>query len=414
MLEQASIELADVAVSPSQYLIDWMRGERWRLPARSVVIPLLTRAAATGEPRPERRHPAAANGIERIAFFGRLEERKGLRPFAAGLNRVEPELLRGRELEFVGSPTPAWPPRRVESLLSADVRGALRGIAFATDLDQPEALARLSRPGTLAVMPSLGETFSNAVYECLERGIPFIASNAGAPRELVAEGDRGRVLFEPTPAGVATALSRALRGSDALRPAEAAFDAQDAYDAWARVVMTAPKQADAAEPAATDEFTLLVAEHDEPRPGLEEALRRAQAASGADIVTCGARLGMKERLYLGDPGGLGLIENHYGAAALARRSLVTDEREAMWPLLARLATSGARIVSIPRALVDRRDELAADPSEPLAVAQRFEERLPAALRSLARLTVGLAAANAAVEPPRPSRLRRIVARVLRR
>jgi Glycosyl transferases group 1 len=383
------------------------------LPARSLVIPYLTHAAATGHAPPPRA-AAAPNGIERIAFFGRLEERKGLRPFAAGLNRLEPKLLRGRELEFVGASTPAWPPREVESLLSADVRGALRRISFATDLDQPEALERLSRPGTLAVMPSLGETFSNAVYECLERGIPFIASDAGAPRELVAEDDRTRVLFEPTPAGVAAALRRALSDSDALRPARSAFDAEDAYGAWADVVRMVPKGDVASERASADEFALLVGEHDEPTPGLEETLRRAQAASGADVVTCGARLGTKERLFLGDPGGLGLIENHYGAAALARASLVTDEREAMWPLLARLATGGARVASIPRALVESRDEPSADPTEALAVAQRFEERLPSPLRSLARLTVGLAAANAAAEAPRPSRLRRLVGRVVRR
>jgi glycosyltransferase involved in cell wall biosynthesis len=417
MLEQASIELADVVVSPSEYLLDWMRRERWRLASRSLVIPLLTRAAATGERGPDPLPPATANGIERIAFFGRLEERKGLRPFAAGLNRLEPELLRGRELEFVGAATPAWPPRAVESLLSADVRGALDRILFATDLDQPEALARLSRPGTLAVMPSHGETFSNAVYECLERGIPFIASDAGAPRELVAEDDRPRVLFEPTPEGVATALRGALRGSDALRPARPAFDAQAAYEAWAHVVRMTPRRASASAPRSADDFLLLVADHDTPEEQLEETLRRAQAASGADVVTCGIRLGTTERLFLGDPGGLGLIENQYGAAALARRSLVAESGEPMWPLLARLGTGGARIVSIPRALVERRDAgtAAGDrAAEALAVVHRFEERLPPALRSLARLTAGLAAANAAPEPPRRSRLRRRVKRIVRR
>lgn len=413
ILEQASIELADVVVSPSQYLVDWMRDERWRLPARSLVIPYLTRAAATGE-EPPPRAAAAANGIERIAFFGRLEERKGLRPFATALNRLEPELLRGRELEFVGAPTPAWPPRQVESLLSDDVRGALTGISFATDLDQPEALERLSRPGTLAVMPSHGETFSNAVYECLERGIPFLASDAGAPRELVAEDDRARVLFEPTAEGVADALRRALSGSEALRPARPAFAAQAAYAAWADVVRMTPQRDAASQPPHEDEFVLLVGNDDEPGPNLEATLRHAQAASGADVVTCGARTGLQERLYLGDAGGLGLIENHYGAAALVRRSLLTDAREAMWPLLARLAIGGARIVSVPRALVDRRAEAAISPAEALAVAERFEERLPRPLRSLARLTVGLAAAHAAAKPPPRSRPRRLVDRILRR
>jgi glycosyltransferase involved in cell wall biosynthesis len=411
ILEQASIELADVVVSPSRYLIEWMLQERWRLPSRSVVIPYLTRAAATGQPPPPRATPA--NGIERIAFFGRLEERKGLRAFAAGLNALEPDLLRGRELEFVGAPTPAWPPRQVEGLLSPVLRGALRKISFATDLDQPEALARLSRAGTLAVMPSLGETFSNAVYECLERGIPFIASDAGAPRELVADEDRPRVLFEPTAEGVAAALRRVLHDSNGPRPARSAVEAHTAYDAWANVVRMTPEDPSAATERRTpDDLTLLVDERDDPEPRLEETLRRAQAASGADVVTCGVRIGKTERLFLGDAGGLGLLENQYGAAALVRRSLLPHEPERMWPLLARLATGGARVVSVPRVLLERREGAPADGgAEALAVVQRFEERLPPALRSLARLTAGLAAAHAAEEHPRRSRLWRVLDRL---
>src|SRR5438874_7287979 len=48
-LERASVELADVAVSPSGYMVDWMVQEGWKLPPTTLVIPLLTRAAVTGE-----------------------------------------------------------------------------------------------------------------------------------------------------------------------------------------------------------------------------------------------------------------------------------------------------------------------------------------------------------------------------
>jgi hypothetical protein len=167
-------------------------------------------------------------------------------------------------------------------------------------------------------------------------------------------------------------------------------------------------------PPNEDEFTLIVDEHDQPEPNLEETLRHAQAASGADVVTCGVRVGGKEQLFLGDAGGLGLIDNHYGAAALVRRSLIGDAQEAMWPRLARLVTGGAQIVSVPRALVERSKEITQSPADALQVARRFEERLPPALRSLARLAAGLAAADAAGAPPRPSRLRRLVERMTRR
>jgi glycosyltransferase involved in cell wall biosynthesis len=409
-LERASVEVADVVVSPSAYLIEWMRDEGWRLPKRAVVIPHLSRSAATGEL--EARATTNGGRVTRIAFFGRLEERKGLKPFAAGLNALPPELLRDVELEFVGGATPAWPPRRIEALLAERTRRALRRISFETDLDQPEAFARLSRPGTLAVMPSLGETFSNAVYECLERGIPFIASDAGAPAELVAAEDRGRVLFKPSADGVAAALRRALSNGETLRPARPAFDPATANAQWAAVVDLQPEPSRRAEAAAS---TVVHGEEDVLDEDCVDLLTQAQAASGADVITCGVRLeDGRERLFLGEPRGLGLLANHYGTVGLVRRQLLPDglEQDDPWPLYARLSLAGAKIVSIPRALATRSKEpgnVDRDPIAALRVVQQFEARLPHSLRGLARLAAGLAAAPPQRTPPR-TLLRRLLHR----
>jgi glycosyltransferase involved in cell wall biosynthesis len=422
LLEQASLELADVVVSPSAYLVEWMRNQDWRLPARTEVIPYLTRSAATGEPT--ERAELGDGRIERLTFFGRLEERKGLEPFAAGLNRIEPQLLRKVELEFLGKATPAWPPQRVEGLLSDTTRESLRGITFETNLDQREALARFNRSGTLAIMPSLEDNSPNTVYECLERGIPFIASRLGGTAELIAPDDRERVLFEPTPAGVEAALRRVLSDGNALRPARPAFDANAAVAKWAGVIETQPSSQrrsearpavdvvvvqrergnrtarslealerqsyenfssvvetsrQAALRAGNAEWVVFLADDDLPDDDFLETLVLAQAASGADVVTCGIRLGSgAQHLFSGDPGGLGLISNGYGTVALIRRSLLSEPSLPLssdWPLLARLSLGDAQVVSIPQA----------------------------GLRSLARLAAGLAA-----DSPAPARHRRRV------
>src|SRR5204862_7382340 len=67
VLDRMSLELADVVVSPSAYLVEWMRNQGWRLPERTLVVPYLTRSAALGEPPPT----PATNGarLQRIAFF---------------------------------------------------------------------------------------------------------------------------------------------------------------------------------------------------------------------------------------------------------------------------------------------------------------------------------------------------------
>src|SRR5262249_9935988 len=199
-LGRGSVELADVVVSPSAYMLEWMRRQGWQLPPESHVVPYVTRSAATGEPQPLA--DAGYGKVERITFFGRLEERKGLKPFIAGVNALDPGLLAGIDLEFLGAATPAWPTSRIETMLAPPTRAALRAVSFQTTLDQNEALARLSEPGTLAVIPSLEDNSPNTVYECLERGIAFIAGDAGGAPQLIADGDRERVLFQPTPSAL--------------------------------------------------------------------------------------------------------------------------------------------------------------------------------------------------------------------
>jgi glycosyltransferase involved in cell wall biosynthesis len=437
VLERACLELADAVVSPSAFLIEWMRSQGWLLPSAVHVIPYLTRSGATGEPPPE----TAQNGehtVERVAFFGRVEERKGVRPFIEGINTLPPELLRGLELEFIGKSTKYWTPERVKGRLSADVRSALRRISFETNLDQDEALVRLSRPGTLAVMPSLEDNSPNVVYECLERRIPFLASGAGGTHELVAAEDRQRVLFEPTPQGVETALRRALEGDDALRPARPAFDAEESLRAWQDIIARRPEptpapaehpMVDAIVPederdavaaqsysfvrpivasdrvaglrAADAPWVLFADGQDDLSPELVETLVRTQAASGADIVSCGLEVDGEEHLFAGEPGALGVLENGYGRVALIRRTLLDDAAELWpattdpdWPLLAQLHLKGARIVSIPLPLAgstSRPGTLEHDAGDALLVVEHFERALPRHLRPLARLAAGLAA-----------------------
>ena len=135
ILEQACAELADVVVSPSAFLLEWMRSRGWRLPERALVIPYFTAPATKRAQRPK------PDPLRRLAFFGRIDERKGLNVFADALHALQPEL----EVEFVGKTTA---PDRLRALLPASV-----DVVFAGELEQRAALERLQRPGTLVVNP---------------------------------------------------------------------------------------------------------------------------------------------------------------------------------------------------------------------------------------------------------------------
>ena len=152
------------------------------------------------------------------------------------LNALEPELLDGLELEFVGKTTASWPRERVRGLLSATRRsGALAGSRSRPSSTSTRRSRGSNRPGTLAVMPSLQDNSPNTVYECLEHGIPFIASNVGGVPELIAPEDHARVLFEPTSEGLGE------HAQSACSPTETFLRCRDAPSCRRRLSTVGPR-----------------------------------------------------------------------------------------------------------------------------------------------------------------------------
>ena len=127
-------------------------------------------------------------------FFGRLEPRKGLALFVDALDRLA---RRGRapgRVTFLGGSSPRFD--SVRHIREHAQRWPVE-VRTITDFGSEEAVAYLSRPGRLAVIPSLQENASIAVTECLHAGIPFVAAATGGTPELVAPEDRARTLVAP-------------------------------------------------------------------------------------------------------------------------------------------------------------------------------------------------------------------------
>jgi glycosyltransferase involved in cell wall biosynthesis len=422
--ERASIELADAVVSPSAWLLEWMRRHRWPVPESAQVIPHIRRSVALDEIPPRAPRPSE---IRRIAFFGQLREGKGIRLFVSALNALDPTLLDGCELVFLGAASKRWTPERIEAAIGADAKARVVGVRFETGLEREEALAFLRHPATLAVMPSLLDNSPSTVVECIEHGIPFVATDTGGIAELVAPEDRPRVLCRPTTRALTDALRRALTSRPSFRPAQASGDAGTSLTAWLDVVAniapaTGPRaeaatrvaliatgepaagrarklaehtqavavdvitgesrQAGAARAAA--DWIIFLDDDDWPDAELIDSLVAAQAASGADVVTAAVRRADESgsiQLFLGDPGALGLLENAYGVIGLVRKSLVRGPLpdagvDPDWPFFARLALGGARIVSIPEAFSahsGRIGRVSDVPGDGLAVLEAFEE-----------------------------------------
>jgi glycosyltransferase involved in cell wall biosynthesis len=212
--ERLSIRCADVAWSPSRYMLRWARDHDFDLPPNTFVqqysIPGTFPAVAHGR----------AAAPRELVFFGRLEERKGLRLFCNALQLLADELgARDVSVTFLGKPQRCAGIDAVEYIdrRSTDWPFPVRVL---TELDQAEALDYLRGGDRLAVMPSPADNSPCTVYEALGWGIPFLAARAGGIPELVAAADHERVLFDSTSESLHRALRSVLeQGGWIARPA---------------------------------------------------------------------------------------------------------------------------------------------------------------------------------------------------
>ncbi|HKO56448.1 MAG TPA: class I SAM-dependent methyltransferase [Thermoanaerobaculia bacterium] len=230
--ERLSVRCADLLWSPSRYLLDWIGERGFTVPDRAYLqryamplTPFLSPRGGERVPKAgEAPFPAVQYGAapvpKEIVFFGRLEERKGLRRFCNAIHLLRDELAaRGISVTFLGKPATCAgiPSLDYIARRAASWQFPTRTL---TDLGQPEALEYLRGGERLAVMPSPFDNSPCTVYEALAWGVPFLAARTGGIPELVAAEDRGRVLFHDSTEALRAALAGVMeRGGWIARPA---------------------------------------------------------------------------------------------------------------------------------------------------------------------------------------------------
>ncbi|HUD65111.1 MAG TPA: DUF6212 domain-containing protein [Candidatus Sulfotelmatobacter sp.] len=229
-LERRSAELADVLISPSQYLVDWMISHGWRMPAKVRVVQNVVPLPESIGPSPRLSRPAA---ITEIVFFGRLEVRKGLELFcdaidllnrSADLTDVRVTFM-GKFAQIAGLHSGMYVVERARRW-----RSSLR---ILSRYGQEEALSYLNRPGILAVIPSSAENSPCVVAECLQLGLPFVATDRGGTAELIRPEDRDSCLVAPEAQVLATRLGDILTSGH--RASQLAVSQADTCEQWLRL-----------------------------------------------------------------------------------------------------------------------------------------------------------------------------------
>lgn len=243
--ERHGAAMADALISPSQYLVDWMKAHGWDLPAQVMVIPNIVRLPESATPLPQKAEPQV---ISEVVFFGRLEVRKGLELFCDAIDLLNQAVdltairitFMGKFSHVVGLHSGMYVAERARRWRSP--------FRILCKYGQEEALAYLNRPGVLAVIPSLAENSPCVVAECLQLGLPFIATDSGGTAELVAQEDRDLCLTAPKPAALAAKLGQIVKSGH--RPARSAISSPDTLASWLRLSDAGQQPGAAASPSA--------------------------------------------------------------------------------------------------------------------------------------------------------------------
>ena len=100
-MERQSVALADIVVSPSQYMLGWLQSRGWNLPATCYVQQNIAPPQSSTDRNPVRMRGEVQTATE-LVFFGRLEARKGIGLFCDALDLLRAPNLPSFCVTFLG------------------------------------------------------------------------------------------------------------------------------------------------------------------------------------------------------------------------------------------------------------------------------------------------------------------------
>ncbi|WP_129221391.1 glycosyltransferase [Lichenibacterium ramalinae] len=277
-MERVALQKADAVLCPSLYMRDWLLASGEPMAPSVDAVPLYL-WSDPDDVLPERQG-RALDSVARIAFFGRLETRKGVDLF---LDAITSEALADRDFDvvFLGKPA-SHTPDGIRDVVARRRPSLLARLSFETDLDTDGAQAFLRDRQCLAVIPSLVDNAPCVISECLRRAIPFLSTRTGGIPELVAAEDRERVLVEPRAAALAARIGAVLGQSFApARPAYAEADVAARWIAWLDGVAARPAPPPA--PVRPGERIAVVLTHHERPALLVQTLESLAAQTRTDF-----------------------------------------------------------------------------------------------------------------------------------
>lgn len=379
--ERISIAAADLLWGPSRYLLDWIDrngyaqpaavfNQQYVVPTGELFAPGRDKCIAAAVP-PDIRAPRRPT---EIVFFGRLEERKGLRLFTSALTRIGDELeRRGVSVLFMGKAGHVG-----ETMGDAFIASRCGPWRFKWRIEpgfgQREAVDYLRAADCVAVMASPVDNSPCTIYEALQFGIPFIAARTGGIPELIHPDDQPRHLFDFTVQSLADTLLEVVeQGIGTVRPAVSVAENQArwlrVHAEWRRYL---PAPHPPADPSARPLRFALLIDHAGSEERFARTLASARAALGDRLVVVVAI--RRELAPLGPAAGdVTLVIDELGDAG-PREALAAFAQAGAQAILA--LRSGGRLEAGAGDLLERALQSGADAVVPAAALEDGSMVLP--------------------------------------
>lgn len=207
-LEDYSIASADALISPSRYLADQVESHYGLESGTIHVIPY-----PIGDiPMIEREKYTWKHGS--ICYVGRLERRKGVIEWVDAAVTVAHEYPKV-QFEFIGRDVVDKNRMSVQEFLERRIPGSMKKRFKFRGKQKHSSLHKFLELARMAVVPSRWENFPNTCIEAMCSGLPVIASHNGGMREMIKDGQTGWLTNKAGTEGLAEALKRALKLSEA-------------------------------------------------------------------------------------------------------------------------------------------------------------------------------------------------------
>lgn len=182
-LERKSMELADYLISPSAYMQNWTNEYIGSVNENTRIVlkqPYFFENGAL-----ERR--VSSNLIHNLAFFGRLEERKGLRLFVSAIIDFYSKYSERPKVLIVGKPGWMKSGEFGHDFVKREFQNSGLKIDYEifTNLDSANAIGLIRSNNCLVVIPSQLDNAPYTVIESILNGFKIISTNTGGIPEYL-------------------------------------------------------------------------------------------------------------------------------------------------------------------------------------------------------------------------------------